>query len=159
MACTRLESKKKGEAQGLCSLDDRYTVPSLVISFTMNKFSILFALFAIVACVAAMSQPSMNLKAGVLECEGNYLFSFVSLLFFCFLPLHVACHVIVNAIDQWLAENKTEVYLEGKLETVCALIKSAETVVRSPFLSLLPYSSLPFIPVYIPVWFLFILIK
>jgi hypothetical protein len=51
--------------------------------------------------------------------------------------LPAACHVIVNAIDQWLAENKTVAYLDGKLEVVCAIIKPAEAVVRYSTLFLL----------------------
>eukprot|EP00026_Physarum_polycephalum_P015257 Phypoly_transcript_15895.p2 GENE.Phypoly_transcript_15895~~Phypoly_transcript_15895.p2 ORF type:complete len:113 (+),score=18.60 Phypoly_transcript_15895:545-883(+) len=72
----------------------------------MNATSIFFAILALIACVVALQQPVvMKPQADALECE--------------------ACHVIVNAIDSWLAENSTVGYVDARLFKVCALIPHA----------------------------------
>lgn len=53
--------------------------------------------------------------------------------------LCLACHVLVNAFDSWLEDNKTDAYLEQKLEVVCTIIKSAEQTVYSS----IPLNELP----------------
>eukprot|EP01111_Echinosteliopsis_oligospora_P010304 TRINITY_DN317_c0_g1_i1.p1 TRINITY_DN317_c0_g1~~TRINITY_DN317_c0_g1_i1.p1 ORF type:complete len:116 (-),score=25.85 TRINITY_DN317_c0_g1_i1:41-388(-) len=72
------------------------------------KASVIILLFiALIAAVCAIPiQPShvSAPKGDLIECE--------------------VCHAVVYAFDDWLQENKTESFLEVKLEDICKLLGS-----------------------------------